>query len=440
MAKQGIYRTGRVAELLGLSPHQVRRLCETGLIDAELGPGRHWRIPAEEVARLQREGTPPIPSATNDAPLEDREIRVRRGTSVKASSHHALLTVPAQTPISPDDKAPYARTHEECHGTHKEAAVEADWFDEPIRQPQTALAPIKRQEALQIVCAREHWHNRWLQSALFTVPYGTPEEYRLEVREEVEKTLQSLQPHTPELLTGQLVEGAVQRGLRTWRGMHDTQKAVSRALGVLSGPAISLRQYTNWQVRAREEATGAISRLSDGASFEAKLAAATDGVQKVTRQFEEQNLRQKIIDESVLLPLLRGPEREDAKAAIRTSVEGSRPGASEAELRRARQIALRPFEEAQRQREERQRQREERQRLERNVDQELSHIRTFLIQLWNDGDLEGFEDYSDVWRYADQIREDVRANLLEELNGKQFVSYYRVREMIEGIVDELLSQ
>lgn len=227
-------------------------------------------------------------------------------------------------------------------------------------------------------------------------------------------------------------EAAVQRGLRTWRGMQETETALIRVIAELPGPLVSRLQLTNWQARARQEASGAISKLSDGASFEAKLAAARAAVQKVTREFEEHNLRQKITDEAILLPLLSAAEQEDARAAIRASVHSSLSGASEAELRRARQITLRPFEEVQRQR-------EERQRLERKVDQGLAHIHTFLDQLWNNSKLEGFENYSEVWRYADEIRQDVRDDLLEELNGKQDVSDYRIRGMIEASVDELLS-
>jgi hypothetical protein len=150
-----------------------------------------------------------------------------------------------------------------------------------------------------------------------------------------------------------LVEGAVQKGLRTWRSVQDSENAVGDALRKLPWSATSVAQTTHWQMRARDEADSAISRLPDGASFNAKLAAATAAVHKITLEFEEETLRQKIIDEWIPLPLLTTTEKEDARAAIRTSVESSRPGASEAELRRARQAALKPFEDTRLQRENR---------------------------------------------------------------------------------------
>lgn len=431
MAKEGVFRTGRVGLMLRLSRHQVRRLCETGLIEAELGPGRQWRIPSREVVRLQKEGVPPVPSATNEAQPADVGLRNGGSAAAKVSPWHDTLAAKPQPLVSSGEKASVVGDHVERRRTAEEEEFDTDWPDETFRQPNQAQPGVNREEALQVVRAREQWHNRWLESALWMVPCGTPEEYRLEVRQEVDKTLQSLQPQTPESLTRQLVEGAVQRGLRTWRDFQDTEKAISSALRTRPVMASAPWQHTNWQIRAREDASSAVSGLSDGASFEAKLAAAAAAVQKVTRQFEEQNLRQKIIGEFILLPVLSGAEKEDARAAIRTSVEGSRPGATEAELRRARQAALKPFEETNRQR-------VERQTLERKVDQELAHVRTFLLQLWNSGELDGFQGYSEVWRYADEIREDVRTDLLKELYGKPEVSNYRIKTRIEEIVDQSL--
>src|ERR1022692_316667 len=79
MARRGFCRTGQVARVLGLSTHQVRRLCETGLIVAELGPGGHWRIPVSEVARLQKDGVVLIPSAVDDLQGEESESEGKSG-------------------------------------------------------------------------------------------------------------------------------------------------------------------------------------------------------------------------------------------------------------------------------------------------------------------------------------------------------------------------
>jgi len=355
MAKE-FYRTGQVAKVLGLSTHQVRRLCETRLVKGELGPGGHWRIPASEIARLQKEGVPLIPSAVDESDPVGGEMGSKSGARIKAHSRHDLVAPPSQTLISSEVPST---------GNHLEQIAKETCFRERSLQEEenenAAHAFIHQKAASQVARERQQWHNRWLEWALGTLPLGVPEEYRLEVREEADKILHGLQPQTPESLTRKLVEGAVQKGLRTWRSLQDTEKALGVALRQLPWLATSPGKPTKWQIRAREEANSAISKLPDGASFEAKLAAATAAVQKITLEFEDETLRQKIIEEAILLPLLSSSEKEDAKAAVRTSVESSRPGSSKAELRRARQAALKSFEDTQRQR-------ESRQRLERRVD------------------------------------------------------------------------
>ena len=436
MARQGFCRTGQVAKALGRSPHQVRRLCETGMIAAELGPGKHWRIPVSEVLRLQKDGIPLIPSAVNNPEQEESGSDNKSVAMIKASPRRDWLAVPSRTLMASDQEVQIGRNYSERPKIAKAAEPEADWFPEQNRQRQenqTAQAEAfsNRRATFQAVHAREQWYYRWLEGALESVPWGVPDEYRSEVRQEVDKTLQSLQPQTPDSLTRKLVEGAIQRGLRTWRVVQDTEKALRDALSNLPWSATSPGRPTKWQTWAREEANSAISRLPDGASFESKRASALVAVQKVTMEFEEQNLRQKIIDESIPLPLFGSTEKEDARAAIRASVESSRPGSTELELRRARQAALRPFED-------RYRERENRQRLERKVDQGLHHIRTTLNRWWNDGELEGFENDVEVWNYANEIRERVRAGLLKNLKDEQEINDHRIRGLIEALLDDLL--
>jgi len=424
MAKEGIYRTGKVAESLGLSPHQVRRLCETGLIAAKPGPGGQWQIAATEVARLQSDGIPPIPSATSNEAPADGEVRL----TVKSNLRRSFA---ASTESSLDEEFSLPRNHRNSNGIDREAELEPEWWEVPVRQAVKTPAPVFPVEPAQNSLNREQWHNRWLENALWRVPRGTPEEFRLEVKDEVDKILRNLQPNSSDLVTRQLVEAGVQRGLKTWRSLQDTEQALNIALGALPSAATSYWQPTNWQIQAREEATREISKLREGDSLQNKLFVATVAVQRVAQQFEEQSLRKKIVVEPILLPMLSIAEQEEARAAVRTRVESSQPGANEAELRKARQIALMPFQEAQVQR-------EARKQLELQVDQGLSHIRTCLLKWWNAGELEGFEGYSEVWRYADEIRDDVRVELLQNLNDGQPVNYQRIKDKIEEIVDELL--
>lgn len=65
----------QAAERLDRSAWTVRQLCNAGQIKAVKGDDKTWRIPADEVARLEEEGAPRLPSRT-PAPSP---LSVRRG-------------------------------------------------------------------------------------------------------------------------------------------------------------------------------------------------------------------------------------------------------------------------------------------------------------------------------------------------------------------------
>lgn len=181
MAKQGFCRTGQAAQALGLSAHQVRRLCETRLVEAELGPGGQWRITASEVARLQKEGIPLIPSAI-DKP-EQRESDNKSGAMVKANPRHNLFAPLSQTSIASDDEVHIARDYLERPKIAKATGLETDWFPKRKRQREeneaAAAETLVNRAGWQAAHTQEQWHDRWLEWALESIPWGVPDEYRL---------------------------------------------------------------------------------------------------------------------------------------------------------------------------------------------------------------------------------------------------------------------
>ena len=52
------YTVGEVAELAKLSEWTVRNACNKGRIKAEKSPDGRWRIPRDELIRIQNEGLP----------------------------------------------------------------------------------------------------------------------------------------------------------------------------------------------------------------------------------------------------------------------------------------------------------------------------------------------------------------------------------------------
>jgi len=55
------FSTGKAARALGVTADAIRNLCSAGSVRAEVTEGGQWRVPAEEIARLRRDGPPPIP-------------------------------------------------------------------------------------------------------------------------------------------------------------------------------------------------------------------------------------------------------------------------------------------------------------------------------------------------------------------------------------------
>ena len=73
------------AERLDRSTWTVRQLCNSGQIRAVKGEDKTWRIPADEVARLEENGAPSLPKRT-PAPFPLSSRRGKGGGSVASCS------------------------------------------------------------------------------------------------------------------------------------------------------------------------------------------------------------------------------------------------------------------------------------------------------------------------------------------------------------------
>ncbi|MBN1908506.1 MAG: helix-turn-helix domain-containing protein [Pirellulales bacterium] len=75
------------AERLGRSPWTIRQLCNSGQIRAVKGNDGCWKIPADEVARLEEEGVPTLPKrpSRTDAASPLASLR-KQDASIVASS------------------------------------------------------------------------------------------------------------------------------------------------------------------------------------------------------------------------------------------------------------------------------------------------------------------------------------------------------------------
>lgn len=88
-----IYRTGQAAKLLSTSSHHIRKLCEAGIIEAELTQGNQWKIRDSEIERMREEGLPPIP----------HQIELPSGQARRTERNPPQLKAPASQFPSPGD-------------------------------------------------------------------------------------------------------------------------------------------------------------------------------------------------------------------------------------------------------------------------------------------------------------------------------------------------
>ncbi len=102
---------------------------------------------------------------------------------------------------------------------------------------------------------------------------------------------------------------------------------------------------TLWQSRAKETAAAAIRRLPGDSTFAEKLLVGSAAVRQITSDFEDDELRKRILRAAYLWDVAP-EEREHAQAALQKEL-GSLPiGTSALAMEKAREQALFPFRES----------------------------------------------------------------------------------------------
>lgn len=139
--------------ILGTSSYKVRRLCEAGLIDADLtGTGR-WKIPSSEVTRCQRDGIPEIPppeTADPDRNTEDHE-ESQNSAAPKPGQHGP----PSKKVIKSQERVVKLENKVREKGLRKEIReLDRAQQEEEQERAQSRRAARWRQESLDYALAR----------------------------------------------------------------------------------------------------------------------------------------------------------------------------------------------------------------------------------------------------------------------------------------------
>ena len=441
------YRTGQAAKELDVSSYHVRRLCECGLIDAELTSGRQWRIPLSEVTRLKKEGMPPIPQAIKKSP---RSAEALESELVPSSDSHdlqrtgsgqpqRLYNPPSADLIQSAEQVSITENRVRKRRLEREFEEVEDFFRDRERNQRAELAA-ERRRATEIVAeqTRRTWRDRWLEYALDSAPWDAPKRVELSIHAAVEDTLAQLDPDQPDDLVERLVEAAVENALAPWRQAETRQRALEAARIGLPWAMQSTRDYADLKQRAFDLAAEAIDRQPPD-STEWELAdAARQAVEPVVDEYEHREACESVVA-SVVLPGAGLEELEAAREATRESLGELPVGVSKAKLEESRDLALAPVQHgiSQRQAQEQQRKADDLRRFRAGLsaDLHLGHVNTYLQEAFEfDG------GYLELSREAERLRAPIRQRLVEFLTQNANAGTTEVRELVEEWVDELLPE
>jgi hypothetical protein len=295
MAKQILYRVGQAGKDLGVSSYRIRRLCETGLIDAEFSSGKQWEIPAAEIERLKRDG---VLSAPKIVDSEDAEPS--HAPNAKAAA--ALLADPSPEVIAAAEEAEMsgrqltvAKNKLEQNKVRREQAEIEDYFADREKRLQDHEAAESRRYEEQLEAdartrhkeaaaeQRQKFFSGWLEYALRRKPYDAPAEVELDIHAEVLTALAKLDTNERDFVVRRLVDAALERSLKTWKAGEAKRDAIDNAVKQLP---FSMRWDETWKAQARKIASEALKDVGPGVGKEEMASLARAALQPLTREVE----------------------------------------------------------------------------------------------------------------------------------------------------------
>jgi excisionase family DNA binding protein len=323
--KESYYRTGQAAKLLGVSSYHVRRLCEAGEIESEISAGQQWKIPLAEVARLKREGVPPVPVEVEDEhPIEhDEEPEEESEKSPRV--------------IEAADDVRITASRLEKRRLERESEEVEDWFRE--RQRKEALeqaAERQKAESAQREQRRQQWTHEWIAYALDSLlPQGTPREAELDVHAGVRQALAGLDINQPSPITKRIVAAAVEKALRPWTRKREIEQAIEAAMLRLAWEVRNGAAFAGLRQQARDAAVSAIRKAGEDAGPKDLAAVAMQAMEPMMREYEHHQLCERALS-WIYVSGASGDEQEAARDAARKAV-AALPGWDFAQADRAGQ-------------------------------------------------------------------------------------------------------
>jgi len=442
------YSTGQVAEAVGTTQENVRRLCQSGAIRAELTPGGQYRVPQEEYERLLREGLPTVPR-----PLpgdKGRPSVARSGTPPPG-----LLAEPSETLVQSAEEVAQLAYRAKSLRLQRRIDTEADYsrkrearIEQERRDEEEAIHA--RQAALNAQRDRAQWLQRWEEQALRSLPYNATPQTRLEVHQQVRARLSGLDPLPTATTVQSLIRAIIDEAMRVAKCREESHDIIERLMMDLPYDLKYSKEFALERDAALTLMGEALERLPVDASVERKQATARLALEPVMVCYRHQLARQALLNGLYgMIPRANQAEKQGAWKALAAALQQVPVGANQTTLEGERDRVVAGVMEKVENREEDERRRateEERRREEASrrsaaeykAASVISQVDVVLQELEGQGVLEfdGLADQVDVTR---RMREKVSPLLVEQLLKQPELSTDQVKKRIAVLVGKNLS-
>jgi hypothetical protein len=378
MGKQILYRVGQAGKDLGVSSYRIRRLCETGLIDAEFS-GNQWQIPAGEVERLKRNGVPSAPKVVDSDDPEASpapNTKERDATTLLADPSWEMIRAAEEAEMS-NRQLTVAKNKLEQNRLRRDEAEIEDFFADREKRFQEQEAAERRRSEEQIeadartrrneaaAAERQKFYSEWQEYALRRKPYAAPDEIELDIHAEVLATLAKVDTNERDFVVRRLVDAAIERGLKTWKTAETKRAAIDHVIAELP---LYMRYDEHWKGQARKIASEALKDIATGVSREEMASQARTALQPLVVEFRRSQKIEEIIN-GIRIEGANQDELRQGQDVVREALSELPNGATDRQITGAKEEALAPLlarlaeritrEEAQRQRQEAQYEREQ---------------------------------------------------------------------------------
>jgi excisionase family DNA binding protein len=341
------YRSGQAAQLLGVSAHHVRKLCEAKIISAELSSGKQWRIPAAEITRLQDLGVPPVPHISAPAvpayvvPVDSEgAFSAYEDCDDEATSPEVLQAI---------DDLHITETRLKKRKLEREFEEVEDFFRDRDRRTEALReATVRKEQELAQAQKVQQWADSWQSYAQQCLPADIAAGDRMELHACVESVLDKTACNSPQQLVRPLVDAAIQRTLQPYERRKRVNALIEEALSILPYTARGLANPTEWENKAEQAALFAVQKLGPSATDWDIRVAARAAVSPICKELEHCASRENILAELKHWMLLDATSNDRHEAIdIATSVIAKLPvGTPSHAMRKAVDTGLTPIREA----------------------------------------------------------------------------------------------